>query len=139
MPENVREELAEQVLAQLVAITQFEPGTEEATTAVKNAATLYEVALKEMKMDNEWNDISNRAEHERLLREKEVYLKEKELEEKKISRRYELGVNIAGIILPIAFYSIWMDRGFEFERKGVFTSSMFRGLANNFNRLIKLH
>lgn len=139
MPENVREGLVEQILAQFDAISQFEPGTEEATMAVKNAATLYEVGLKEMKLDNDFTDISNRAENEKLLRKMEIEMKLKEIEEKKLSRRYELAVNAAGIILPIAFYGIWMGRGFEFEKNGVFTSSVFRGLTNNFNRLIRLH
>ena len=38
----------------------------------------------------------------------------------------------AEIVLPLAFYGIWMKRGFKFEETGTFTSQTFRGLFNRF-------
>lgn len=41
-------------------------------------------------------------------------------------------VDGAAVVLPLAFYGLWMKRGFEFEKTGSFTSSVFRGLFSKF-------
>lgn len=45
---------------------------------------------------------------------------------------FKLGVDVAGIILPLIFYGVWMGRGFEFEKTGTFTSQTFKGLFGRF-------
>lgn len=42
------------------------------------------------------------------------------------------GVEIAGITLPLLFYSKWFEQGLEFEETGVFTATTFK---NFFNKL----
>ena len=44
----------------------------------------------------------------------------------------DLGVQAAGIILPIMFYGRWMKKGFEFEQSGTFTSNTFKSLISKF-------
>ena len=44
----------------------------------------------------------------------------------------EVGVKATGVILPIMFYSVWMNRGLEFEKEGTFTSGTFKGLTKFF-------
>ena len=44
----------------------------------------------------------------------------------------DLGVQAAGIILPIMFYGRWMKKGFEFEQSGTFTSNTFKSLFSKF-------
>ena len=44
----------------------------------------------------------------------------------------DLGVQAAGIILPIMFYGSWMKKGFEFEKTGTFTSNTFKSLISKF-------
>lgn len=47
-------------------------------------------------------------------------------------RWVKLGTDIAGIILPLAFYGIWMGKGLKFEETGTFTSLTFKNLLNKF-------
>ena len=44
----------------------------------------------------------------------------------------DLGVQAAGIILPIIFYGSWMNKGLEFEKSGTFTSNTFKSLISKF-------
>ena len=53
-------------------------------------------------------------------------------EESRKDRYFRLGVEAAGIILPLIFYGIWLKRGFKFEETGTFTSTTFRSLFNKF-------
>ena len=58
-------------------------------------------------------------------------------EEKKSKRGiFESGAKLAldglAIAAPLAFYSVWMKRGFEFEKEGTFTSQTFKGLIGKF-------
>ena len=47
-------------------------------------------------------------------------------------RSIRFGLDVAGLILPLIFYGVWMRRGFKFEEEGTFTSTTFRGLFNRF-------
>lgn len=40
----------------------------------------------------------------------------------------KLGVDLAGVVLPIMLYSTWLKRGFEFEETGMISSQTFKGL-----------
>lgn len=58
-------------------------------------------------------------------------------EEKKSKRGLiETGAKLTldglAIAAPLAFYNVWMKRGFEFEKEGTFTSQTFKGLVNKF-------
>ena len=58
-------------------------------------------------------------------------------EESRKDRFLRVGVEAAGIILPLIFYGIWLRRGFKFEETGTFTSTTFRNLFNRFRPTIK--
>ena len=45
-------------------------------------------------------------------------------------RRFKLGVDIAAILIPVLSYSVWLTKGFEFEKSGSFTSMTFKNLFN---------
>ena len=53
-------------------------------------------------------------------------------DDQKVERYVKLGVEIAGIVLPLMFYGRWMKKGFEFEQTGKFASDTFRGLFMRF-------
>ena len=55
----------------------------------------------------------------------------------RIERYIKLGVEIAGIVLPLMFYGRWMKKGFEFEQTGRFSSDTFRGLFMKFKPVKK--
>ncbi len=55
-----------------------------------------------------------------------------DLKERKIDRYVKIGIAVAELILPLAFYGCWMRRGLKFEETGTFTSTTFRGLFGHF-------
>ena len=66
------------------------------------------------------------------MADQEMRLKEAQLVEQKKDRYFRLGLETAGLVLPLIFYGIWMRKGFKFEETGTFTSTTFRGLFNRF-------
>lgn len=54
------------------------------------------------------------------------------LKDSKIWSATRTGIEIAGIVAPLVFYGIWMNRGLEFEKEGSFTSQTFKGLIGKF-------
>lgn len=53
--------------------------------------------------------------------------------QKRVLDYAELGIEVCGIIVPIMFYSRWMNRGLEWEKTGTFTSTTFKGLFSRFS------
>jgi len=55
-----------------------------------------------------------------------------QVKENRIDRCVKVGVAVGELVLPLAFYGLWMRRGFEFEKTGSFTSTTFKNLLNRF-------
>jgi len=107
MDEEIKDLLGEEIKTEIRKLSTLEAGSEEKSTAIEDLAKLYRLRIEETK--NEWD-----------------------FNEKVKDRYFRLGVEAAGIILPLIFYGIWMRRGFKFEETGTFTSTTFRGLFNRF-------
>lgn len=45
-----------------------------------------------------------------------------------ISTVLKIGVDVAGVVLPLLFYSKWIGEGLKFEQEGTFTSQTFKSL-----------
>ncbi len=125
MDEEIRKLLEEEIKAEIRDLSTLEPGSKEKSTAIEDLAKLYRLRIEETK--NEW-DFSEKYD----AREGDKQLKKNQLEEQVKDRYFRLGVEAAGIILPLIFYGIWMRKGFKFEETGTFTSTTFRGLFNRF-------
>ena len=80
-----------------------------------------ELALKEREADGKETD-----------RIRENAAAQQQVQDNKIDRGIKVGVAVAELVLPLAFYGIWMGRGFEFEKTGSFTSTTFKNLLNRF-------
>lgn len=102
----------------------------------KNEADL---AFKEKQMaaQNEQGD------KEFTLKKREVDCKEAErvreetslkqqAKDNMIDRYVKVGIALTEIVVPLAFYGIWMKQGFKFEETGSFTSTTFKNLFNRF-------
>jgi hypothetical protein len=125
MDEEIRELLGEEIKTEIRNLSTLEPGSKEKSTAIEDLAKLYKLRIEETK--NEW-DFSEKYD----AREGDIQLKKDQLEEQVKDRYFRLGVEAAGIILPLIFYATWMKRGFRFEETGTYTSTTFRGLFNRF-------
>jgi hypothetical protein len=125
MDEEIRKLLGEEIKTEIQDLSTLEPGSKEKSTAIEDLAKLYRLRIEETK--NEW-DFSEKYD----AREGDIQLKKDQLEEQVKDRYFRLGVEAAGIILPLIFYATWMKRGFRFEETGTYTSTTFRGLFNRF-------
>lgn len=114
MDEEIRRLLGEEIKTEIRDLSTLEPGGKEKSTAIDDLAELYRLRIEETK--NEW-DFNE---------------KKDQLEEQIKDRYFRLGLEAAGIILPMIFYAAWMKRGFRFEETGTYTSTTFRGLFNRF-------
>lgn len=114
MDENIRDLLNEEISSEIKNLSSFRPGSEEQTAAVENLAKLYELRIEETKVELDFKENC-----ERLM--DQVW-----------DRYLKLGIEVAGLILPLIFYAHWMRKGFKFEETGTFTSTTFRGLFNRF-------
>jgi len=125
MDEEIRKLLEEEIKAEIRDLSTLEPGSKEKSTAIEDLAKLYKLRIEETK--NEW-DFTEKYES----RVSDIQFKKDQLEEQVKDRYFRFGVEVAGIILPLIFYAVWMKRGFKFEETGTYTSTTFRSLFNRF-------
>lgn len=128
MEKDTKTMLDEEIRSELEKISSLKLGDKEHTAAVDSLATLYKLSIEETEKEREF---MKRNEHD-LIEERELELKNAQLEEQKKDRWWRLGLDAASIVLPLTFYAIWMRRGFKFEETGTFTSTTFRGLFSKF-------
>ena len=128
MDEEIRNALADEILNEFGNLKNFETGSKEQQGIIENITKLYELKMKEAKADADWNETCDRREKEN----REEQFREKQSMEQTKERWFKLGVDVAGIILPLMFYAVWMGKGFRFEETGTYTSTTFRGLFNRF-------
>lgn len=92
MKNKLEELLDEKIEAELNALDDFDPASEERGKTVDNVVKLYKLK----------NDAT------------------------KFERYVKLGAEIAGIVLPLAFYGSWMRMGLKFEETGSIRSTAFK-------------
>lgn len=68
----------------------------------------------------------------KMINEYEKTYNENDSESSK--RWIDLGLGIAGLLLPLGFNFIWMAWGFKFEEEGSIKSSMFKWLTSRFTK-----
>ena len=91
------------------------------------------------KIENDFMINNRKLDIEEISGNESLKLKSKELAQEIIRdtmndkvKLIDLGVQAAGIILPIMFYGSWMKKGLEFEKNGTFTSNTFKSLISKF-------
>lgn len=113
--------LDEEIVRRLKGLNDMESGSKEIGVAIEDVEHLFKMRVEEKKLNS---DLESNAREERdKLVENAARAKD---------RYIRLGLDVAGLILPLAFYGIWMSRGFKFEESGTFTSTTFRSLFNRF-------
>jgi hypothetical protein len=121
MSKEIKKMLDEEIVNIIADLNDIDEGSEDYSNVVNNLAKLHKLRIDEIK-----------AELELKEKEKDLELKKKQAGEQKLDRYFKLGVGVAEIVLPLIFYGVWMNKGFEFEKEGTFTSSTFRGLFKHF-------
>ena len=89
------------------------------------------------KIDNDFIINNRKLDIEEISGNESFKIKSKELAQEIVRdtmndkvKLIDLGVQAAGIILPIIFYGSWVKKGLEFEKEGTFTSTTFKGLIS---------
>lgn len=125
MNEELSKMFGDLIEQEIKNLKQLSLGTQEYERAVEGIAKLYKLKIDEVKNQWEYSEKFERG-------EKELKLKELQLEEQRMDRWIKFGVDGAAIVLPLAFYCVWMGLGFKFEENGVFKSRTFQSLFNKF-------
>ena len=123
--ENIKELLNEEICNQINKLPNMTLGSEEHSVAVKSITELYQLRIDEIKAENDRINSAN-------LQAADEQLKKDQLSEQIKDRYFKLGMGVAELVLPLAFYAAWMKKGFKFEENGTFTSTTFRGLFGKF-------
>lgn len=125
MDEEIKGLLEEEIKEEIRSLSELDSGSKEKSTAIDDLAKLYKLKIEDTKVDFDYGDKYE-------ARESDEQLKRDQLSEQVKDRYFRLGIEAAGILLPLMFYAIWMRRGFRFEETGTYTSTTFRGLFNCF-------
>jgi len=125
MDEEMKDLLAEEIKEEIRNLSDLNPGSEEKSKAIDDVAKLYKLRIEETKA--EWDF---QAKYESMERDDEM--KKNQLVQEVRNRYFRVGIDVAGVVLPLIFYAVWMQRGFKFEETGAYTSTTFRGLFNRF-------
>lgn len=113
--------LDNEIVRRLKELDGMASGSKEIGVAIEDIEHLCKMRVEEKKLNSELE--SNAREERDKLVENAARAKD---------RYIRLGLDVAGLILPLAFYGIWMSKGFKFEESGTFTSTTFRSLFNRF-------
>lgn len=130
--EEIKNLLGEEIKSEIRSLSTLDAGSKEKSTAIDDLAKLYRLRIEETKNEQDLQEKCERRTDEFGDRMREEELKRDELAEQVKERYFRLGLEVAGIVLPMMFYAVWMKRGFKFEETGTYTSTTFRGLFNRF-------
>lgn len=126
--DEIRTKLDEEIASELEKLKTLEPGSKEHSSAVADLATLYRLSIDETEKERTFVRNCDRD----LIEEREYELKIAQFEDQKKDRWWRIGLEAAGIVLPLTFYGIWMVMGLNYEKEGTFTSKTFQGLTKWF-------
>lgn len=121
MNKEIIELMESEIITLIKELSMHQPGTKEYDDITKAIDALYATLNKEKSLMLEEVKIENDLELQRNVNK-----------DNKILSAIKCGIDIAGIVLPLAFYGVWMNRGLEFEKEGSFTSATFKGLLGKF-------
>ena len=121
MNKEIIELMESEIITLIKELSMHHPGTKEYDDITKAIDALYATLNKEKSLMLEEVKIENDSELQRNVNK-----------DNKIFSAIKCGIDIAGIVLPLAFYGVWMNRGLEFEKEGSFTSATFKGLLGKF-------
>lgn len=121
MNKEIIELMEREIITLIKELSMHEPGSKEYDDITKAIDSLYATLNKEKSLMLE-----------EVKMEKDLELQENVNKDNKLLTAVKCGIDIAGIVLPLAFYGVWMNRGLEFEKEGSFTSTTFKGLLGKF-------
>ncbi len=123
--------LQKEITVMLENIANLEPGSNEMKNAIDDLSELYRLADEngKLKNENEKLDIEKaKVDNERNKNLADIAIKERQLSEQRKSDVIRAIIDSAGIVLPLAFYAVWIRLGLKFEENGSLNSAVFKNL-----------
>lgn len=143
MDQKEREKLQSKVVELTESLSNLKPGTEEFDSTVKAIHEIGSKVNESLKIECDYDEKVCASEREVALKkeqfEAEMAFKKEDLEarkaDEKARRRNNLivegknaGVEIFGIVFPLACYWKFMKEGFKFEQTNIVSSATLRNL-----------
>ena len=128
MNKEIIELMEREIITLIKELSMHQPGTKEFDDITKAIDALYTTLNKEKTLMLEEVKIENENKNKII----DLELQQNVNKDNKLLTAVKYGIDIAGIVLPLAFYGVWMNRGLEFEKEGSFTSATFKGLFGKF-------
>ena len=128
MNKEIIELMESEIITLIKELSMHHPGSKEYDDITKAIDALYATLNKEKSLMLEEVKIEKDAES----KFRDLELQQNINKDNKLLTAVKYGIDIAGIVLPLAFYGVWMNRGLEFEKEGSFTSATFKGLFGKF-------
>lgn len=128
MESEIKNMLEDEIKSEFGKLSALEAGSAEHTAAVKSLTELYKLNIEETENERAFREKYDQE----VVRHQELRLKKDQLSEQTKDRYFRLGIETAGLVLPLIFYAVWMKKGFKFEETGTYTSTTFRGLFSKF-------
>lgn len=132
MDEEIKNLLDEEIKSQINTISGMDVGDENYSKAVDSLVKLHKLRIEETKSITDSENLAYKRETDEETCKLNEEIRQEQLLEQKKDRYIRIGLDVAGLLVPIMFYSTWMRRGFKFEESGTFTSTTFRGLFGHF-------
>ena len=129
---RIEELLEEELIEQIKALSELEPGSDKKTKAIDDLAKLYRVRIEENKTVWDADEKYNRRVLDEKLNTTDSDFKSQQMTEQVKDRYFKVGIAAAELMIPLIFYGVWMNKGFRFEETGTITSGTFKGLINRF-------
>ena len=128
MNKEIIELMEREIITLIKELSMHQPGTKEFDDITKAIDALYTTLNKEKTLMLEEVKIENENRNKII----DLELQRNVNKDNKLLTAVKYGIDIAGIVLPLAFYGVWMNKGLEFEKEGSFTSATFKGLFGKF-------
>ena len=128
MNKEIIELMEREIITLIKELSMHQPGTKEFDDITKAIDALYATLNKEKTLMLEEVKIENENRNKIIDLELQGIVNK----DNKLLTAVKYGIDMAGIVLPLAFYGVWMNRGLEFEKEGSFTSATFKGLLGKF-------
>lgn len=154
MDDSTRELLVQRIENEFENLNSMED-EECKQKAINNLVALYKLKIEEEKIDAEYNEHYDKCDLEKTQHENDLEIKNKDIElknrqidvesndrlqelklrkaqldEQKLDRGVNLGMQVGLAMLSVFAYDIWNRRGLKFEETGTITSPMTRNLLS---------
>lgn len=126
MDTEIKGMLEDRIKLEFENLSTLEPGSIEHEKAVASLEKLYKLNVEDLEKERAFIARCDRD----ALDEREMQLKERQLEEQRKNRWFEGAIQVGLAVGGWIAYDIWQRRGYKFEETGVIRSPWLKNLVS---------